>query len=96
MAQLDQIKDPDVLVPPVLAALDKVDPSDAWKLLDVLASSTALLNWWIHHGDSITPAQMDALYHQTLWSGITPPTPHATSTSTAGPKSPVPATRKLR
>jgi hypothetical protein len=40
MAQLDQIKDPDVLVPPVLAALDKVDPRDAWKLLDVLARFT--------------------------------------------------------
>ena len=40
MDQLDQIKDPDVLVPPVLAALDKVDPRDAWKLLDVLARFT--------------------------------------------------------
>jgi hypothetical protein len=40
MDQLEQIKDPDVLVPPVLAALDKVDPRDAWKLLDVLARFT--------------------------------------------------------
>lgn len=37
MEQLDQIKDPDVLVPPALATLDTVDPQDAWKLLDVLA-----------------------------------------------------------
>jgi hypothetical protein len=40
MDQLDQIKDPNVVVPPVLAALDKVDPRDAWKLLDVLARFT--------------------------------------------------------
>jgi hypothetical protein len=40
MEQLEQIKDPDVLVPPVLVALDKVDPRDAWKLLDVLARFT--------------------------------------------------------
>jgi hypothetical protein len=40
MAQLEQIKDPDALVPPVLVALDKVDPRDAWKLLDVLARFT--------------------------------------------------------
>lgn len=40
MEQLEQIKDPDVLVPPVLAALDNVDPRDAWKLLDVLARFT--------------------------------------------------------
>jgi hypothetical protein len=40
MDQLEQIKDPDVLVPPVLVALDKVDPRDAWKLLDVLARFT--------------------------------------------------------
>jgi AcrR family transcriptional regulator len=56
----------------------------------------SLLNWWIHHGGSATPAQMDALYHQTLWSGITPTAPPAASTSTASPKSTVPATRKLR
>lgn len=37
MEQLDQIKDPNVLAPPVLAALDTVDPPDAWKLLDILA-----------------------------------------------------------
>jgi hypothetical protein len=37
MEQLDQIHDADVLVPAVLAALDRVDPENAWKLLDVLA-----------------------------------------------------------
>jgi len=54
----------------------------------------SLLNWWLRHGASTTPAQMDALFHQTLWSGITPPAPR--STSTAAPRSTVPATRKLR
>lgn len=33
----------------------------------------SLLNWWLHHGGSTTPAQMDTLFHQTLWSGINPP-----------------------
>jgi AcrR family transcriptional regulator len=33
----------------------------------------SLLNWWLNHGGSTTPAQMDALFHQTLWSGINPP-----------------------
>ncbi|HMD40652.1 MAG TPA: hypothetical protein VKH15_15310 [Candidatus Acidoferrum sp.] len=37
MDQLHQIQDPNLIVPPVLAALDTVDPQDAWKLLDVLA-----------------------------------------------------------
>jgi hypothetical protein len=37
MEQLDRIQDPNVLVPPVLAALDDVDPNEAWKLLDILA-----------------------------------------------------------
>ena len=42
-----------------------------------LAHATAgslfsLLDWWIHRGGSTTPAQMDALFHQTLWSGINP------------------------
>jgi AcrR family transcriptional regulator len=42
----------------------------------------SLLNWWLHHGGATTPAQMDALFHQMLWSGINPqsksapPTPH--------------------
>ncbi len=37
MEELDQIQDADVLVPPLLAALDRDDPQNAWKLLDVLA-----------------------------------------------------------
>lgn len=37
----------------------------------------SLLNWWLAHGSSATPAQMDALFHETLWSGINPP-PKAT------------------
>jgi AcrR family transcriptional regulator len=55
----------------------------------------SLLNWWIHQGGSTTPAQMDALFHQTLWSGITPPTSAPAATPTAAPRSTVPATRKL-
>ena len=37
MDELDKIKAPDEIVPEVLAALDQVDPREAWKLLDVLA-----------------------------------------------------------
>lgn len=33
----------------------------------------SLLDWWLHHGRSTTPAQMDALFHQMVWSGINPP-----------------------
>jgi hypothetical protein len=36
MEELDQIQDANVLVPPLLAELDHVDPQNAWKLLDVL------------------------------------------------------------
>jgi AcrR family transcriptional regulator len=32
----------------------------------------SLLNWWLNQSGSATPAQMDALFHQTLWSGINP------------------------
>jgi AcrR family transcriptional regulator len=50
-----------------------------------LAHATAgslfsLLNWWLNHGGSTTPAQMDALFHQTLWSGINPPAKAMTPT----------------
>jgi AcrR family transcriptional regulator len=41
----------------------------------------SLLNWWLQHGGTTTPAQMDALYHQTLWSGINPPVSRTPSTS---------------
>jgi hypothetical protein len=37
MEELDQIQDAHILVPPLLAALDRDDPQNAWKLLDVLA-----------------------------------------------------------
>jgi AcrR family transcriptional regulator len=32
----------------------------------------SLLNWWLHHGGSTTPEQMDTLFHQMVWSGIRP------------------------
>jgi AcrR family transcriptional regulator len=41
----------------------------------------SLLNWWLHRGGSTTPAQMDALFHQTLWSGINPPAKTAAPTA---------------
>jgi AcrR family transcriptional regulator len=53
----------------------------------------SLLNWWLRHGGATTPAQMDALFHQTLWSGITLPAPRPGSRSTAAPKSMPQATR---
>jgi len=46
----------------------------------------SLLNWWLNHGGTTTPAQMDALFHQTLWSGINPPGKAATPSPT-GPVS---------
>jgi hypothetical protein len=61
MAQLDQIKDPDVLVPPVLAALETVAPEDAWKLLDALARFT----------DSVKPEPLIRLARR---SDLVPPT----------------------
>ncbi|MGB2669376.1 MAG: hypothetical protein WAO11_01535, partial [Candidatus Acidiferrum sp.] len=32
----------------------------------------SLLNWWLNYGGATTPAQMDALFHQMIWSGINP------------------------
>jgi AcrR family transcriptional regulator len=56
----------------------------------------SLLDWWIHYGGSTTPAQMDTLFHQTLWSGIAEPALRPAPTSAAAPKSTPPATRKPR
>jgi AcrR family transcriptional regulator len=33
----------------------------------------SMLNWWLSHQSSATPHQMDALYHQMIWSGINLP-----------------------
>jgi AcrR family transcriptional regulator len=33
----------------------------------------SLLSWWIDHGMSTSPAQMDDLYHKMVWSGIAAP-----------------------
>jgi AcrR family transcriptional regulator len=49
----------------------------------------SLLDWWLHHGGPTTPAQMDALFHQMLWSGINPPS------ETAAPAPHRPTPRKL-
>jgi AcrR family transcriptional regulator len=40
----------------------------------------SLLNWWLNHGRSTTPAQIDALFHQMLWCGINPPAKTAAPT----------------
>jgi AcrR family transcriptional regulator len=32
----------------------------------------SLLNWWLDHGASASPAEMDALYHQMVWAGVNP------------------------
>jgi AcrR family transcriptional regulator len=59
-----------------LPATRQLSPTRRSALAHASAGSLfSLLNWWIHHGGSATPAQMDALYHQTLWSGITPLAP---------------------
>jgi AcrR family transcriptional regulator len=50
----------------------------------------SLLDWWLRHGGSSTPAQMDALFHQTLWSGIThSPKPAPTNPSRMLPHKPL-------
>jgi AcrR family transcriptional regulator len=33
----------------------------------------SLLSWWIDHGMSASPAQMDDLYHKMVWSGVSAP-----------------------
>lgn len=33
----------------------------------------SLLSWWIDHGMSASPAQMDDLYHKMVWSGMSAP-----------------------
>jgi AcrR family transcriptional regulator len=80
-----------------LPATRNLSPTRRAALAHASAGSLfSLLNWWIHHGGSTTPAQMDALYHQTLWSGITPPAPRSAATPTAAARSTAPATRKPR
>jgi AcrR family transcriptional regulator len=79
----------------MLPATRNLSPTRRSALAHASAGSLfSLLNWWIHHGASTTPAQMDALFHQTLWSGISPTTSAPASTPTAAAKSTVPATRK--
>jgi AcrR family transcriptional regulator len=31
----------------------------------------SLMSWWVDHGGSASPEEMDNLYHQMVWSGIT-------------------------
>lgn len=33
----------------------------------------SLMSWWIHHGMSPSPEQMDELYHRMIWSGLGAP-----------------------
>ena len=78
-----------------LPATRNLSPTRRSALAHASAGSLfSLLNWWLSHGGSTTPVQMDALFHQTLWSGINSPAQRPASTSTAAPKSTVPATRE--
>jgi AcrR family transcriptional regulator len=56
-----------------LPATRNLNPTRRSALAHASAGSLfSLLNWWLAHGSSSTPAQMDALFHQSLWSGINP------------------------
>src|ERR1700726_1735522 len=33
----------------------------------------SLMSWWIHHGTSPSPEEMDELYHRTVWAGVGAP-----------------------
>jgi AcrR family transcriptional regulator len=33
----------------------------------------SMLNWWLGHQSAATPQQMDTLFHQLVWTGLTPP-----------------------
>lgn len=33
----------------------------------------SMLNWWLGHQSAATPHQMDALFHQLVWTGLNPP-----------------------
>jgi AcrR family transcriptional regulator len=45
----------------------------------------SLLSWWIDRGMPASPAQMDALYHQMVWSGVSAPAAKPVSPSTLPP-----------
>ena len=30
----------------------------------------SLMSWWVNHGASASPEEMDYLYHQMVWSGV--------------------------
>jgi AcrR family transcriptional regulator len=80
-----------------LPATRNLSPTRRSALAHASAGSLfSLLNWWLHHAASTTPAQMDALFHQTLWSGIADPAPRPAPTPTAAPRSTPPATCKPR
>lgn len=43
-------------------------------------SLLSLLTWWLDHGRRESPAQMDEIYHQLVWSGLSAPTARMTLT----------------
>ena len=45
----------------------------------------SMLRWWLGHQSAATPQQMDALFHQLVWTGMTPP-----------PKQPLPTASHLK
>lgn len=60
--------------------LAELSPADAISSMPRTAMAHALagamlslLSWWIDHGMSASPAQMDDLYHKMVWSGMSAP-----------------------
>jgi AcrR family transcriptional regulator len=50
-------------------------PSQRRALANAFAGAfMSLMSWWIRHGVSPSPEQMDELYHRTIWCGIGAPT----------------------
>jgi AcrR family transcriptional regulator len=43
-------------------------------------SLLSLLTWWLDHGRRESPTQMDKIYHQLVWSGVSAPTVQMTLT----------------
>jgi len=54
-----------------LSPADSTDPLLRTARAQALAGALlSLMSWWIDRGTSSSPAQMDDLYHQMVWSGV--------------------------
>lgn len=57
-----------------LSAADAVGSvSQAARAQALAGALLSLMTWWIDRGRSSSPSQMDDLYHQMVWSGVTVP-----------------------